>query len=415
MKIGFLGNSNNYPFRLAQALRALGHEVVFFVDRPRSEPRHRPECHYTDVPYPYPDWIREIEPLNPMQIVLYPWTLRPVLRTLEACDGVVLNGLALSVGTWIRRPIIGWLSGSDLDVYANSRLIDVLAAGPSRLDGFARNGLLKRILFICKRMLFTRFVKLQRAGIAKCCSMEYAIPGLLPAGDALLDEIGVDRKRRTSFMITDIEHLPLPRARTDGIFRIFCAARLQWKRSAVGANVSPLDMKGTDVMLEGLRMFVARSRSPMQIYLISFGEDAEAAERYAEELGLAPYVHWHPQLTQAEFLDEMAQADVVLENFGRDGCMGMAGRDAIAMGKPLITWSNSAVFEQVLGEPLPIYEALLPEEICARLEEVIKNDENVARKSVQAKVFAERWFSARRAADHCVAVFEEAQKGSPDL
>ena len=70
MKIGFLGNSNNYPFRLAQALRALGHDVVFFVDRPRSESRHRPECHYTDVPYPYPNWVREIEPLNPMQIVL---------------------------------------------------------------------------------------------------------------------------------------------------------------------------------------------------------------------------------------------------------------------------------------------------------------------------------------------------------
>ena len=89
-------------------------------------------------------------------------------------------------------------------------------------------------------------------------------------------------------------------------------------------------------MLEGLRMFIEHSHRPVQIRLISFGVDVEAAERYVEELGLAPYVHWLPQLTQAEFLDEMAQADVVLENFGRDGCIGMAGRDAIAMGIRLL-------------------------------------------------------------------------------
>jgi glycosyltransferase involved in cell wall biosynthesis len=407
MRIGFLGNSNNYPFRLAQALRALGHEVVFFVDRPRSESRHRPECHYPDVPYPYPDWICEIEPLTLRQVVRYRWTLRRVLRTLETCDGVVLNGVALSVGTLIHRPTIGLLTGSDLDVYANPRIVNTLAASAHRLDWLPGNGRLKRMLFI-------RLVQLQRAGIAKCCLVEYAIPGLLPDGDTLLDEIGVEKKRRTSFMITDIEHLPSPRPRTDGPFRIFCATRLQWKRPAAGANVSPLDLKGTDAMLEGLRMFIARSHRPVQIRLISMGADAEAAGRYVKELGLTPYVDWRPQLTQSEFLDEMAQADVVLENFGCDGCIGMAGRDAIAMGIPVIGSGKSAIFERVLGEPLPIYEALSPGEICARLEEIVSNDENVARKAVQAQAFAERWFSARRAAKCCVAAFEAAHNGRPD-
>ena len=161
-------------------------------------------------------------------------------------------------------------------------------------------------------------------------------------------------------------------------------------------------------------MFIARSHRPVQIRLISVGVDAAAAKCYAEELGLAPYIYWHPQLTQAEFLDEMAQADVVLENFGRDGCIGMAGRDAIAMGIPVIASGKSAIFERVSGEPLPIYEALAPAEICARLEEVASNDENVARKAVQARAFAERWFSARRAAKCCVAAFEEAHKESPE-
>lgn len=413
MKIGFLCNTNNYPFRLAQALRAVGHQVVFFVDRPGSEPRHRPECHYNDVSYPYPDWIRETEPLSPKQIVLQPWRLRSVLQVLNACDGVVLNGFAISIGARLCRPTIGLLTGADLDVFSNPRLVDVLAKGPSRADGLTGNGLLKRTLLTYRRMLFYRFVQLQRAGIANCRLVDYAIPGLLPEGDTLLDEIGVDRKRRTSFMLTDIEHLPSSRARTDGAFRIFCATRLQWKKRAAGSNVSPLDNKGTDAMLKGLQMFITHSHRPVQVRLISVGADVESAKRCVNELGLASYVYWHPQLTQTEFLDEMASADVVMENFGSGGCIGMAGRDAIAMGKPLIAWGRSAMFERALGEPLPIYEALSPEEICARLEEVAMNDESVAPKVVQSRAFADRWFSARRAAERCVAVFEEARKGNP--
>lgn len=405
MKIGFLGNTNNYPFRLAQALRALGHEVKFFVDRPPSEPRHRPECHYREVPYPYPDWIREVKPISLKQAVHYRWSLRRVLRRFELCEGVILNGVALSVGTLIDCPIIGLLTGSDLDVYANPDLLNTLAATPHPLDWLPGNRLVKR-------MLFVRFVGLQRAGIAKCCLVDYAIPGLLPDGDRLLDGLGVERNRRTSFMITDMEHLPARGARVDGDFRIFCAMRLQWKLPAVGVNVSPLDMKGTDVMLEGLRMFLARSHRPAQIRLISIGADAEAAKRYVEELGLAPYVHWLPQLTQAEFLDEMTQADVVMENFGPEGCIGMAGRDAIAMGIPVIASGKSHVFERELGEPLPIYEAQKPDEICARLKEIANDPAAVARHSARARAFALRWFSARRAAERCVAAFEEARRGS---
>lgn len=414
MKIGFLGNTNNYPFRLAQALRELGYEVIVFVDRPCDEPRHRPEFHSADIPYPYPSWIREIAPLNPLQIVLYPWTLRPVLRVLEACDGVVLNGLALSVGTLIRRSTIGLLTGSDLDVFCNQKLIDVLAAARYRLDRFAGNGVMSRVMFACKRMLFARFVQLQRAGVAKCSLVDYAIPGLLPDGDTLLEEIGVDEKRRTSFMLTDIERLPMLGIRTDNTIRIFCATRLQWKRPAVGSNVSPLDLKGTDTMLEGLRMFLARSHRPARIRLISIGADAETAKHYVQELGLTPYVHWLPQLTQAEFLDEMTQADVVMENFGPEGCIGMAGRDAIAMGIPVIASGKSHVFERELGEPLPIYEAQKPEEICIRLSEIVNDPAAVARHSARARAFAARWFSARRAAERCAAVFEEACRGSQE-
>jgi len=161
-------------------------------------------------------------------------------------------------------------------------------------------------------------------------------------------------------------------------------------------------------------MFVTRVCRPVQVRLISFGADVEAAKLYVDESGLASYVYWLPQLTQSAFLDEMAQADVVLENFGNDSCLGMAGRDAIAMGIPVVASGKSDIFERVLGEPLPIYEARTPDEISARLHEMISDPVGVARHSLSARAFASRWFSARRAAEHCVAVFKEALKGSPE-
>jgi glycosyltransferase involved in cell wall biosynthesis len=402
VRIGFAGNTNNYPFRLARALRALGHEVVFFVDRPSSEPRHRPEFHYADVRYPYPTWIHEVPPLTDLRTVpVFGWATRRVLRVLETCDGVVLNGEALSLGSLLHRPTIGLLTGSDLDVYADPRSVAALAAVPGRFSWIPG-------IYFLKRMLFSRLVRLQRAGIAKCRLLDYAVPGLLPDSDALLDDLGVETRKRASFMLTDIESLPPPRNARNGVLRIFCATRLQWHRSATGANISPLDAKGTDTMLEGLRMFLERAHRRVQIDMIRVGTNVPETVRHVAKLGLDAHVRWHEELTQAEFLEEMSRADVVLENFGGEGGIGMAARDAIAMGMPVIAWGKSYVFERTLGAPLPIYEARTPDGICARLNEIVDDPAGVSRNAARARAFAARWFSARCAAGRCVAVFEEA-------
>jgi len=355
-----------------------------------------------DVGYPYPGWIHEIRPLMNLSSIFLPgWGNRGILRVLEACDGVVLNGLALSLGSLLQRPTIGLLTGSDLDVFANPGSAAALAAAPRRFSWIPG-------VYFLKRMIFSRLVERQRAGIARCRLVEYGLPGLLPNGDALLDDIGVERRKRVSFMLTDIESLPQPRSTGDGVLRIFCATRLQWQRLATGANMSPLDAKGTDAMLEGLRMFLERMPRRVQIDMIRFGTNVPETVRHVAELGLDAHVRWHGELTQAEFLKEMSQADVVLENFGAEGCIGMAGRDAIAMGIPVIAWGKSHVFKRALGAPLPIYEARTPEEICGRLNEIVDDPAGVSRNAARSRAFAVRWFSSRQAAHRCVAAFEGA-------
>jgi len=386
-------------------LRALGHEVVFFVDRPRGEARHRPEYHYPDVPYPYPEWIHEIKPSGRLRHAFWPSAVhREVLRSLEKCDGAILNGLALSLGAFLHRPVIGLLTGSDLDVYANLASVKTLAAAKTRFD--ATPG-----VHFLKQLLFRRLIKHQRAGIANCCLVEYAIPGLLPDADALLDDIGIGPAKRACFMLTDVESLPPLHHRSSGAIRIFCATRLQWRQRSSGAQVSVFDNKGTGIMLEGLQKFVTGASLPIQIDLIRVGADVAEVEKKIVELGLESKIHWHEELTQTDFLDKMTKADVVLENFGMDGGIGMAGRDALARGIPLIAWGKSHVFERVLGEPLPIYEARTGDEICARLNEIVNDPAGVERYSIRARDFAERWFSPRRAAERCIAAFEQARVG----
>jgi glycosyltransferase involved in cell wall biosynthesis len=322
----------------------------------------------------------------------------------------VLNGLAVSLATSLHQPVISLLTGSDLDIFANPAQVDGLAAASHRSDKFLGSRLVKGLAVLGKRMLFARLIRLQRAGIAKCSLVDYAVPRLLPVSDKLLDEIGVDHEKRASFMLTDIETLPPSTAMSDDVFSIFCATRLQWKSAGTGFNASPLDNKGTDVMLEGLRRFVATFNHPAQIRLIAVGPDVEEAKSLVQDKGLASLVLWLPQLSQEEFLAEMAAADVVMENFGPDGGIGMAGRDAIAMGKPLVAWGKSDVFRQALGESLPIYEAKTPDQVCAQLKHIADNPEEVAWNSARARDFALRWFSARRAAERCVAIFEAARK-----
>jgi hypothetical protein len=55
MKIGFLGNANNYPLVLTRALRHLGHDIVFILMLGQDHRLDRPENRYPDLGPPYPE------------------------------------------------------------------------------------------------------------------------------------------------------------------------------------------------------------------------------------------------------------------------------------------------------------------------------------------------------------------------
>ncbi|MCI0664154.1 MAG: glycosyltransferase, partial [Acidobacteria bacterium] len=361
MKIGFFGNTNNYPFMIARAVRKMGHEVLFVVN---SDIRlYRPEHRYSDISYPYPDWIRDLGHFRPWDFVLPTPRRHAAVKTLRKCDAVILNEFGPSLLPLIQKPAVVLLTGSDLEVYSNFRAIDSVADEAYQKRRYLPRGVVRYGL--------NELSKMQRAGIRSAEMVNYFVPGLSPMGDALLDEIGVPVSRRTFFQLTDLDNLILERQQCNNPPRIFCATRLTWKKP-ISAGMTELDYKGSDIMIRGLAKFVRTTGTPLEIRLVKKGMHVTETLQLVREEGLEPYVTWLDEMTQLQILDEFRQADIVFEQLAKSA-IGMAGLDAMAMGRPVIGNGRPEVMEPALGVRMPICQAETPEDVCAQLTRLVSN------------------------------------------
>src|SRR6185295_12890032 len=126
MNIGVFGNTNNYPFVLAEALRELGHNALIVVTSP--ELLNRPESRRPEFNNGYPDWIVDAAHHTEWEIMTLAPPLSPLLSSLSKCDVLILNGLGPSLWPLINRPALALLTGSDLEYYASYSMIDVRTA-----------------------------------------------------------------------------------------------------------------------------------------------------------------------------------------------------------------------------------------------------------------------------------------------
>jgi len=356
MKVGFFGNTNNFPFILARAFRCLGHEVVFIVNR--AERLHRPEFRYDDITIPYPEWIHDIPLRSEVDICLPSRNLTKALNLLKQCDIVVLNELGPALQTRIGRPAMALLTGSDLGCLADPEYADIAS---STVTG--RPLWLKRTI---SRRLWKRLISLQRAGIAESRLVFHYWRGIVPANDALLDGLGVGDDRRTFRYISDVMQLPFCPPPNNRPLRTFCATRLSWKRPAP-VGTTELDLKGSDVMIRGLGLFFRKHRYPLDIQLVRKGLHVNETEALVSEEGLSKLVTWSNELSQHDCWKRYREADLVFEQFG-NSMLGMAAIDAMALGRPVIANGRPEFLVAGAGRKSPVCQAASPGEVCAQME-----------------------------------------------
>lgn len=400
MKIGFYGNPNNYPFMLARALRRLGHEILFIVVSP--EKLNRPEFRYPDIAIPYPPWIVDLACANRWTFLLPGPAQAKVVRLLNSCDLCILAEEGPVFAAKLRPPHVVLLTGSNLEVFA-----DPAKAASLLPQAFPRHPWLASwcSALFPPAIIHSLLTRPQRAGIKAARVVVHYSRGLIPNGDRLLDEIGVLERNRLFLLMTDLELVQCSPAPDNLPVRVFCVARLTWKREP-GSDLVALDYKGIDVLLRGLALLKLSGFRPLpELHLVRKGRHVAETVKLAGELDIADAITWLDELSQAEVLAEYARADIIVDQLA-DSVVAMGGFDAMASCRPLIANGRSEIFSPLIGEPSPICQACTPDEVCAQLRRLAGDPTERARVGLASRRYVENHFSSDAAARKLLARLE---------
>lgn len=384
MRIGFIGNTNNYPFILARALRRQGHDVVVVIDRP--EPLDRPETRYADIPFPYPGWIREVPAIEYEDIVYATARWRATLDVVRDCDALVLNKLAYDAATRLDQPAFCLTTEGDIENWAHP---SGARAYCDRIEGRQRDTRWIRAAFHLPSFggphlrawmdltpsplnrwwhmyLFRRVVERQRAGLRRAVAIS-AFPDdvSLPLAEVMRDCLAPDA-RRLCLLMADTRWITPTPPPNNSVLRLFNSARVLWQEP-FPPLVGSWENKGTDILLRGVALWHQRTGRAIDLRLVEKGLSVTATKALVAELGLQRFVTWRPEMSQREVFEEYARADAVVEQLGKH-VLGMAGYEAMAAGRPVLANGRPEIFVPVLGEAPPVAQARTPEEVAEQLD-----------------------------------------------
>ena len=396
MRIGFFGNVNNYPFRLACALKRLGHDVVFVVSS--EVPLDRPENQDRKLSGSYPDWIHDFSP-RWKTVLPTPWRSR-CIRLLQSCDAVVLNQIGPSLLPDIGRPAIAILTGSDLEYFANPESLRQLWREANSFKG--------ALILPVKALLLPGIIRRQREGIRQTAKVVFIPRGFYKEADRLLEELGVGPEKRFFLQLGDTERVQYCGPPSNAVLRVFCATRFNWKLP-IPAGYCDLDYKGSDVMIRGLGLYYRETGQRLDIHLVRKGLHVPETVDLVREEGISHLVTWHDEMDQAEVFEQFKLADLVFEQFGQS-MIGMAGLDAMATGRPVIGNCNPEFMEQSTGVRMPICQAKTPEEVSAQLKRLIPDAMERRRIGLVSRAYVEKYHSAETAAKVYLEIFEKLIK-----
>ncbi len=412
MRVGFIGNQNNYPFVLARALQRRGHDVRVVIDQ--QHPLDRPECRYADVPFPYPDWIREVAPVEMGDVVFQTSRWRTALDHVRDCDALVLNKFGYDAATRLPVPAFCLTTGGDVEFWANPDAAEAFACAidgqPHAREWIRRAMQLERVDWpslagvidaaptpvrrMALKQLFRMFVRRQRAGLRRAIAISGLPDGVSPAMAAVLGACRAANAPRLHLMMADIGWIAPQPPPVNPVLRVFNAARILWK-GPFPPLVGDWESKGTDVMLTGVALWHRRTGRAIDLRLVEKGASVAATKDLVRALGIEPLVSWQPELTQAGVFDEYVRADIVTEQCGTH-VLGMAGVEAMAAGRPVIANGRPELYTSLSG-PYPVAQAATAEEVAAQLDRL--SDPAVrARVGADGRRFVEQHLSPDAAA-----------------
>lgn len=337
MRIGFVGNTNNVPFLLAESARSLGiHAELFLLS---GGTLHDPRAKLADSG-DLPSWIHDHTGLAEMDYGSVSPAAMELVRSVRAsCDFVFLNGQSPSLARHIDLPFVFNSTGSDVTFYASHSSLDTLTASwdeAFRADPAGRAAL----------EALASAVERQRGAILDAERFATGHPrGLSPELDEILAAVGFDESRRVLRRLVDpLRTAARPPAPPRDELRVFSPARVDFLPRQ---GFSSLDYKGTDRLIEGLARFV-RGGGRASLCLTRKGHDCDAADRLAERLGVSERISWVPERPYVDYLEMLEWADIVCDALSPAGPAGVC-HDALGLGRPVLGDLRPDVFGPIYG------------------------------------------------------------------
>lgn len=352
--IGFIGSANALGMMYALDLKDAGHHILYYVTTPISDTLSRPECHFDEITYPYPEWVIEYPITHPLRANLFAQSQLPdLINALDSCDMVFLSGMFLMLAPHLSNAKVIFLShGSDLDVWCDRT--NIIHHIKNAFAGRAITGSMASALAIHK----------MRKSFSSCKILITFPFGL----SSLRDFVVHDLTKNWNGQIVqrfDVSFRALSSASrkpplNEDKLVLLCAVRCSFLSEP---GVSPSDLKGVDSILRGIGQYVTLNRMPIELHIIEKGKDLQAAKYICTEAGLSKVTTWHKEMPFRDLIKLYEQADICFDQIA-DSWLGAIGCYGLYMGRSLIANPRLDVHGATWGESVPICSATDSQQVC---------------------------------------------------
>lgn len=334
--IVFFGSMNAMPMMYALELKKLGVEVLYFVDAPIEDSLSRPENHFSEITYPYPSWVSELNIKSQMLLPLYRTICADFLErkikkiTGKPAQAYMMNGFFISLIPYLKSkaPKFSLSHGSDLDTWGD---VD----GANNLSqSFSGNSIFKFMPKFLSKRFIKNIVMRQFNGLVRSTGVIYFPEGFNLYGDRVVNKL--KGLKVPCYERYDISFNPLQKQTR--IFKknkkdlvIFSGVRFIFETFLEGNDQYN---KGNDLIIKGLAKYYNENKNII-IHFVEKGPDVNKAKELCKDLGLDNAVIWHKEMKFKELLKIYEESDICFDQVGKHW-IGAIGGYAMWLGKPLI-------------------------------------------------------------------------------